>query len=242
MTDFVLIAGIGCGSWAWQPVARLLREAGHRTLPITLPGLGFADEDAAPTLSDAVGVVVEAVRAWTDQPVTVLAHSWGGIPATGVAVRLGVERVDQVVYFGGVVVEDGQSMRDQSPEQAAMIDAALQSAHLVPVPFEAVAFGMLQDEPEIVQRLTWQLVKPMPGRYLTDPLEDGAGALRRAGIPTRYLLAEADQALAVPGDEFAARAGARSEPVPGNHMSMFVAPEPFVRVLLDARAAGGRLD
>ena len=36
---FVLVPGAWQGGWAWQPVARRLREAGYAAVTITLPGL-----------------------------------------------------------------------------------------------------------------------------------------------------------------------------------------------------------
>jgi len=43
---FVLVPGAWQGGWAWQPVARRLREAGYAAVTVTLPGLADGDDRA----------------------------------------------------------------------------------------------------------------------------------------------------------------------------------------------------
>lgn len=133
MTTFVLVPGIACGSWAWRPVARLLAARGHQALFLTMPGLDPEEPAPRSSLQDAVDAVVERVHARTSQPVTLIAHSWGGIPVTGAAVRLGAERVREVVYYGAVVPEVGRSMAAENDALAAVIDQALRSGPTVPI-------------------------------------------------------------------------------------------------------------
>ena len=42
--NFVLVPGAWHGGWGWQPVASLLRAAGHHAQALTCPGLGVNDE------------------------------------------------------------------------------------------------------------------------------------------------------------------------------------------------------
>lgn len=92
---------------------------------------------------------------------------------------------------------------------------------------------MMQDEPEPVQQLVHSLIVDTPGRYYTDAPH--GGSVVDAGIPARYLLGCADQALARPGAEFAGRIGLTPESVPGSHMAFVTHPEPIVDAILRSR-------
>ena len=59
--DVILVAGLWMGGWAWYEVAPALERAGHRTVPLTLPGMESAAADrSAITLDDHVAAVVLA--------------------------------------------------------------------------------------------------------------------------------------------------------------------------------------
>jgi len=62
---FVLVPGVWHGGWAWQPVARRLREAGCAAVTITLPGLADGDKRGGLRLSDASDHVVARPAAAT---------------------------------------------------------------------------------------------------------------------------------------------------------------------------------
>jgi len=83
---FVLVPGAWQGGWAWQPVARRLREAGYPAVTITLPGLADGDERAGLRLSDAIDhVVAEVNRRDLSEDDRALAR-----PGTEFAARIGL--------------------------------------------------------------------------------------------------------------------------------------------------------
>lgn len=43
---FVFVPGAWHGGWAWRPVARRIRAAGHKAITLTLPGQGDGDDTA----------------------------------------------------------------------------------------------------------------------------------------------------------------------------------------------------
>lgn len=49
MATYVLVHGGGHGGWCYQPVARLLRAAGHEVYAPTLTGLGNGPTSSART-------------------------------------------------------------------------------------------------------------------------------------------------------------------------------------------------
>ena len=84
---FVLVPGVWHGGWAWQPVARRLREAGCAAVTITLPGLADGDKRGGLRLSDASDHVVAEAGRRDLREVVLVGHSWGGYVITGAAHR-----------------------------------------------------------------------------------------------------------------------------------------------------------
>jgi pimeloyl-ACP methyl ester carboxylesterase len=112
----VLIPGGWHGAWSWRPVAERLRAANHRALILTLPGLGDGDDPSGCKLEDAVDYIINEVSARGLDNVILVAHSWGGYPATGAAHRL-ADRVSKIVYYNAQVPVRGRSMADDTPEE-----------------------------------------------------------------------------------------------------------------------------
>jgi pimeloyl-ACP methyl ester carboxylesterase len=218
--NFVLVPGAWMGAWSWHPVARLLREDGHDVVALTLPGLSYGSDPAGLRLADAVEFVVREVAARDLRDVVLVSHSWGGYPATGAAHRL-AGRIRKVVYYNAVVPEPGVGMSEENEVYGKAIrdSIAATADQTVPIPIEAVRFGLMQDESAELQDLVFALTLPQPGGYMVDALEVGG-----AGLPGAYLLGVDDQSLARPGDEFAARLGVRPVGVPGSHMAMLSKP------------------
>ncbi|MFI5838766.1 alpha/beta fold hydrolase [Catenuloplanes sp. NPDC051500] len=229
MKNYVLIPGAWHGAWAWQPVATRLRAAGHRALTLTMPGI----DDGDPTgvrLTDAVDHIIDTIRGYDMRDVVLVAHSWGGYPATGAAHRL-PDRIAEVVYFSAVVPEPGVSQVDELPaEMGGFVRATIEAEGVVPIGFDALQAVLLPDEPEPVQRVIHELLVPHPGHYFTDTLD--VPQVTSIGLTARYVLAERDLALAKPGAEFAARLGLTPTTVPGGHEALLTHPDDVAKALL----------
>ncbi|QIQ01890.1 alpha/beta fold hydrolase [Streptomyces liangshanensis] len=233
-TTFVLIPGAWHGAWAWTPVAGRLRAAGHRTVSLTLPGLDGDRDPAGLRLEDAVDFVVAEIERRDLGDVTLVAHSWGGYPMTGAAHRL-KERLSKIVYYNAMVPARGVSARDELAGNgpAAARDTAIRStpAAWLP-PLDIVQKTLIQDEPEPVQRLLWELLQPQPAQY-------GVGSLdlpdvTTLGVPLAYILSENDRGLGRPGAgaDFARRLGVDPVLVPGTHESLLTHPGELAQALL----------
>lgn len=77
----VLIHGWASGSVYWEPLAKLLLDAGREVWILDLPGYHPGEElptDFEWTLDSAAASVAAAVQARTDGPVHVVGHSMGG--------------------------------------------------------------------------------------------------------------------------------------------------------------------
>jgi pimeloyl-ACP methyl ester carboxylesterase len=229
---FVLIPGAWHGAWSWIPVSQRLVAAGHQVVALTMPGLNPGDDPAGLRLADAVSYVVEEIERRDLTGVTLVGHSWGGAPITGVAHRI-PERIAKVVYYSAFVPARGVSMNDENaPENAAYVRAAIDSSPggAVGLYFEAMQQVFLPDAGEQVQRLVFDLLLPQPGGYMLDALD--VGPVTGLGIPAAYVLAEDDRALARPGEEFAERIGVKPVLVPGGHESLLTHPDELAAALL----------
>lgn len=231
-TTFVLVPGAWMGAWSWYPVARVLREHDHRVLTVTAPGLSYGSSPVGLRLSDAVDHVVGEVVDRDLKDVVLVGHSWGGYPVTGAAHAL-AGRVRRVVYYNAVVPERGVSMAEENEEYGTVIreSIAATSDGTVPLPLDAVRYGLMQGEPEELQEFVFGLTLSQPGCYMTDALD--VPPVTAAGIDASYVLGSDDTSLARPGAEFAARLGVEPRRVPGGHMALLNHPEDIATVLLE---------
>jgi len=119
VTVFVVAHGAWSAAWAWKKMRPLLRAAGHELWTPTYTGLGERAHLASPAIdldthiADVIGVLeMEHLR-----DVVLIAHSYGGMVATGVADRAR-ERIAQLVYLDAFVPHNGQSLFDLQPAEA----------------------------------------------------------------------------------------------------------------------------
>jgi pimeloyl-ACP methyl ester carboxylesterase len=119
VATFVVAHGAWSAAWAWKKMRPLLRAAGHELWTPTYTGLGERAHLANPAVDldthipDIVGVLaMEDLR-----DVVLIAHSYGGMVATGVADRAR-ERIVQLIYLDAFVPKDGQSLLDLQPAEA----------------------------------------------------------------------------------------------------------------------------
>lgn len=117
MATFVLVPGFWLGAWAWRPVTRRLRAAGHEVYPVTLTGLGDRAHLARPGIDlDTHATDIANVIAYEDlRDVVLVGHSGGGFPVAMVADRV-PERLSQVVYVDSGELPDGMAQLDMDPE------------------------------------------------------------------------------------------------------------------------------
>jgi pimeloyl-ACP methyl ester carboxylesterase len=112
--DIVLIPGLWLDGSSWEAVLPPLQQAGHRTHPLTLPGMGSRDADRAGiTLRDCVDAVVAVIDSLdpADGGIVLVGHSGGGAVAHG-AVDARPDRVTRVVYADSWPLGDGGCIND----------------------------------------------------------------------------------------------------------------------------------
>jgi pimeloyl-ACP methyl ester carboxylesterase len=110
--DIILLPGLWLDGSSWEGVIPALERAGHRTHPLTLPGMASRDEDrSAVTLRDHVDAVVVAIDAVepADSAVALVGHSAGAAVAYA-ALDARPDRVARAIYVGGFPTADGDAL------------------------------------------------------------------------------------------------------------------------------------
>ena len=129
MATYVLVHGGWDGGWAWTPVAKKLRAAGHEAFTPTLTGSGERVHLASPEIDlDTHILDVANVLCYEGlYDVALVGSSGGGMVITGVAERV-PERIGHLIYLDAFVPQDGQSIGDLSgPEVMAGLEQVAQT-------------------------------------------------------------------------------------------------------------------
>jgi pimeloyl-ACP methyl ester carboxylesterase len=235
--NYVFVPGAWHGGWSWHPVAQRLAAPGpgpgDRALTLTMPGLSVGDDPGKLTLADAVDHLVAEVERRDLTDVVLVGHSWAGFPIAG-AVRRLAGRLSGIAFVSAFIPRPGESMTDaMGPEVGGYLRAAIDASpdHTISVDFPSFQQSLMQDEPENLQRLVYDLLVPQPGGYMLDALDrvDFTGL----DVPITYLLAENDHALAAPGTELAARVGVTPIMLPGTHEFILTHPDDVAKALRD---------
>lgn len=191
MTTIVLVPGAFHGGWCWRAVAGLLRRDGHEVYTPSLTGLAERSHLLGPTVDLEVHVLdlVNLLKWEALEDVVLVAHSYGGLPATGAADRE-AGRIAGLVYLDSYTPSDGDSalaVRDAEPGATPLARSDDGIAVLPPAPEVFGLQGALAAEAE-------RLLTPHPLATLTQPLRlagawRGVGRklyIRAAGFPAPY--------------------------------------------------------
>ncbi|MFF1254878.1 alpha/beta fold hydrolase [Pseudarthrobacter sp. NPDC058329] len=119
--DIILVPGFWLDASSWEEVTPALDAAGHRTHPLTLPGMESVGASRAGIgLRDHIDAVVAAVDA-LDGKVVLVGHSGGGAIIHG-ALDARPEKVARAIYVdsgplgeGGVINDELQADGDDVP-------------------------------------------------------------------------------------------------------------------------------
>ncbi|GAA4390010.1 alpha/beta fold hydrolase [Tsukamurella soli] len=165
LPPLVLLHGGRHGGWCWRRVALRLRAAGHEVYTPTLTGLG----DRAHLLSRDIGLdthVQDLVATFEFEDIedaVLVAHSYGGVVATGAMEQL-APRVRRLVYLDAQIPRTGESVFGMvGPERTAVMEAMVEKdgdGWFVP-PSDARMYGVT--DPDDIEwanrRITAQPVK-----------------------------------------------------------------------------------
>jgi pimeloyl-ACP methyl ester carboxylesterase len=229
--DIVLIPGLWLDGSSWDEVVPILHDAGHRTYPLTLPGMESRDADRSEiTLRDQVDSVVAVIDSVNpaDGKVVLVGHSGGGSIAHA-AVDARPQRVSRVVYVDSVPLGEGGVINDELPAENGD----------VPLPdwsfFEAEDLVDLDDE---LRRRFRERAIPAPVHVARD--QQQLSDQRRYEVPIAVISCEFPttmlQELIEQGDsyvqELAKVRNVDYVDLPTGHWPQFTLPEELARAIL----------
>jgi pimeloyl-ACP methyl ester carboxylesterase len=229
--DIILVPGLWLDGSSWEGVVPVLEKAGHRTHPITLPGMESKGADRSGiTLRDHVDAVIAAIDALdpADGKVVLVGHSAGGAIAHA-AVDARPDRVARVVYIGGFPTGHGDAVADGFPAEDGEVPLPDWSA------FEEEELADLDDDARAGFR---ERAIPSPEHVTRDPQQ--LSDERRYDVPVTVISTEftsemlrewIDRGLA-PVSEFTKIREVEYVDLPTGHWPQFTRPEELGRAIL----------
>jgi pimeloyl-ACP methyl ester carboxylesterase len=193
----VLIHGAWHGPWCWENVRSYLHAAGWQTTAPHLPSTPLAPTEPTPGLHDDIASLLDHVD-HLEGPIAVVAHSYGGIPATEL-VALRPERFSHLVYVAAYLPERGDSMY---------------ALHGMEVPQDVTGMVPVPDDPipMFYGDVDHSTAATAAARLRPQSLRSWTESVKHTDVsttPTTYLLCQNDHALPVSMQEsFRARADA----------------------------------
>jgi len=231
MVNFVLVAGVWLGSWAWDEVVPELRAAGHGAHALTLSGL--AERQGVPAGQQThVRDIVEEIERLDLRDVVLVGHSYAGIPVGQAAERIG-DRLAGVVFVDSNVPADGESFLDGWPAGRAMVEASIAANDGFWAPRPAPDYAGQDLGAEQVARIVGRST-PHPGATLTEP-----AVLARPldELPATYIKCLLDGPEPSPDvAKLLTSENWRLVRIDTGHWPMFSRPRELAGILLDAAA------
>ena len=112
--DIILVPGFWLDASSWEEVTPVLEDAGHRTHPLTLPGLESVDANHAGIgLRQHIAAVTAAADA-IEGKVVLVGHSGGGAIIHGV-VDVRPNKVERAIYVDSGPLGEGGVINDELP-------------------------------------------------------------------------------------------------------------------------------
>jgi pimeloyl-ACP methyl ester carboxylesterase len=244
MATYVLVPGFWLGAWAWQPVTKQLRTAGHEVYSMSLTGLGERAHLATPA-TDLETHITDIVNLLTFEDlhdVILVGHSGGGIAVTGAADRI-PKRLARVVYLDSAPLPDGTAQFDTMPPEGQSFIRKRVEANggwRLPLPsWEELSnvFGAslegLGDKQRMLMRAR---AADQPFATATQPLRlagAAGGLVAKTLITCQFPLAQVKEMIASGHPLFAALSGPDWQllELPTGHWPMFSRPEDTAQIL-----------
>jgi pimeloyl-ACP methyl ester carboxylesterase len=235
--DIILIPGLWLDASSWDDVVPILEQAGHRTHPLTLPGMESTGADRSQiTLTDHVDAVVRAIDAVdpTNGKVALVGHSQGGV----LAYAASDQRVDQIAHV--VYVASEPHAADHPP---ADDEASGWTAERGEIPLPDWSFfddEMTADLDESARARIRERAVPSPEKAALTP--SGLSDDRRLDIPSTVIACEYTaaqlQSWIDEGEPSAQELGRLRAltyiDLPGGHWPQFTQPHEVAAAILGA--------
>ena len=216
--NLLLVPGAFHGGWVWHDVGGLLRDEAWQVSTVDLPSSSGGNPDIG-MYDDAA--LLRRILNESRTPTTIVAHSYGGIPATQAAA--GLDHVVKIVYVAAFQLGRNESLLSslgwQMPPWFVVEGTRVWPGN----PIE-VFYGDL--DPEVAARHAKRL-RPSTLSSKLDPLTEPLSP----NTDSSYVICEQDLALAPDRQEdMASRAGSVYR-LPGGHSPMLARPAELAALL-----------
>ncbi|WP_399895780.1 alpha/beta fold hydrolase [Streptomyces sp. BBFR51] len=212
----LLVHGAWHGAWCWELLAPELTALGWQVETVDLPSASADPRNTAGMYDDA-----RAVRRRLDAaegPVTVLAHSYAGLPVTQAAAGADVNRL---VYLAAFQLDVGDSLAGIAGGEIPGGDTGTLPAHEDPRT-HLYADATEEIASRAAERLVLQTVKSF-----SEPLTTAAWKT----VPSSYVVCERDRAVDPGFQKVMAARSERSYTLPTGHSPFYSAPGELARLI-----------
>lgn len=237
MLTFVLIHGGWHDGSCWNEVAKNLRDAGHKVYAPTIAGNGKV-ADRKVTHADCTKSIVDYIVAHNIRDLVLVGHSYGGTVIAKVA-EVMPERLRRIVFFNAFVLNDGQSLLDETPQNVSFVEAgAAESGDDTYLPpFEKVRdsfFNSVSREDALRYYSNWS---PQPIQPFRDKLD--MKCFFSLDTPKSFLTATEDIRVPMPELSWHPRFSNRLRnfrfvAMPGDHEAMYTNPALLAQKIVEA--------
>ncbi|MGW6447456.1 alpha/beta fold hydrolase [Lentzea sp. NPDC055074] len=206
----LLVHGAWHGSWCWEPLRTLLESTGWRVDTVDLPSVAPHGAPRYGMHDDA-----QAIRDTIDGPTVIVAHSYGGIPATQAA----TPDVQHLVYVAACMPDVGDSLLGMvggTPPPWWRAEEDVVHA-LTP---ETIFFNDVENPPT-------EKLLPQSRRAFTDQLT--AAAWHRT--PSTYVISEKDNAIPPQAQEAMAGRARAAERLDAGHSPFLSCPRELAAII-----------
>lgn len=220
----ILVHGAWHGSWAWDGIVARLDGEGIRSVALDLPSKG-RDTAALGDLHDDAATVRAAIAA-AGAPALVVAHSYGGLPASE-----GGADAAHLLYLAAFMLEPGQSLLGlRNGVEPEWWITSEDGRTLLPGDPEHVFYA--DCDPAVTERAVAALV---PHRKDVFSQELRSAAWRT--VPSTYVVCERDNAIPPSLQELmAARAGTVSR-IDSSHSPFLSRPDEVTAIIQETLSA-----
>src|SRR6476661_8719453 len=224
--NIVLVHGAWADGSSWSAAIARLQAAGYRVTAPQFPLTSLADDVAR----------LRQVLARQDGPTVIAGHSYGGQVMT--ALGTDAPNVVGLVYVAAFGLDEGESLGGllaQGPPSPALAHQIVDAEGFAWLP-EADFVNYFPDHIDPVKsKVLYAVQQPLSVNAFNEVMTVPAWK----SLPSWYLVAQADQALAPDAQRmFANRRGATIAEVPSGHLAMVSHPADVVKLTEAAAEAG----
>ena len=238
MSTYVLVHGAWHTGAELEPVAAVIRAAGHQVFTPTIKGNRPGDAKTT-GLDEAIQSIVDYLAVNNLKDVILLGHSYGGMIITGVADRA-ADRIRRLVYWNAFVPNNSESLNDMVPPiYVGLFDAiaAERGDGSVVLPFPIWREAFINDADLETAQRTYDILNPHPLKTFSDKISLQTNPAEMTTAKS-YINCTEDTALphGYPWHpRLSEKLGLfRLIQVPGSHELCFSNPQALARAIMEA--------